>query len=111
MDAHTIAPIVGAFTPCPITLNRVFRNARKGLRFSQAEFADRLGVCRFWYSRLENERLFVPEHAEAVLSLIPKLAKIADLDVEYLASLQLKYSPSNPTAPTFVTYYRERNNA
>ncbi|MBD1995178.1 helix-turn-helix transcriptional regulator [Leptolyngbya sp. FACHB-541] len=109
MDTLFVSPDDGARQDCSaqnaVTINRTFKNARRKLRLSQREFAAQLQVDFVWLSKLENERLPVPENHAVIMALLPKLAAIAKLDLEWLQSLKLYYQTES-SPPAFEVVYK-----
>lgn len=87
MDATVIA------SSEPFTLNRVFRAARVNAGLS---------VDYQWLSQLENHRLPISENDSAIKALVPQLAAIAQVDEEWLYSLELRYSEPPRGLQVFV---------
>lgn len=86
----------------PISIGRTVKNCRRTLRLSHKEFAQLLSVDFMWLSRIENDRQPIDDETEdAVALMLPKLAQMADVDLEWLKRLPIVYRKSSEQ-PAFV---------
>ncbi len=91
-----------------ITLGHAIRSGRQELDLSQKDLAKQLQVDYCWLSKLENNRLD-PE-SEEVKQILPSLAKIFQIEVEYLELLrkQTTQQELDLSQAMLTVYYREK---
>lgn len=88
--------------PSPDSIGRTIKDLRKKLGASQREFAQQVNVDFMWLSRIENDRQSIDDATEnAVALILPKLAQMAEVNLEWLKRLPIVYhKPSEQ--PAFV---------
>ncbi|MCT7971278.1 helix-turn-helix domain-containing protein [Laspinema olomoucense] len=91
-----------------ITLGHAIRSGRRELDFSQKDLAKQLQVDYCWLSQLENNRL--EPSSDEVKEILPRLASIFQIEVEYLELLRSQTTKQelDLSKAMFPVYYREK---
>jgi len=91
-----------------ITLGHAIRSGRQELDLSQKELAKQLQIDYCWLSQLENNR--IEPSSEEVKQILPSLAKIFQIEVDYLELLRSQTTKQelDLSQAMFLVYYREK---